>query len=830
MFPYEAQMKKPSRALSVAAICFAASYPLSAQEADAPLERIAFGSCLHQDADQDAIWAAVRAEEPDLFIFAGDNVYADTRDKEEFRAAWQKLLDQPGYQALKAETPVMATWDDHDYGENDAGREYPLRETAQRLFLDTFEVPADSPRRDREGIYDARIFGPEGRRVQVILLDTRYHRSPLVRYPDEENGRWGAYKPLDDREATFLGDKQWEWLEEQLRKPAEVRLLVSSIQVVASQHRWEKWSNIPGERRRLLRLIEDTGAEGLVILSGDRHHAELSRLTDGVPYSLLDLTSSGMTQSNPWREGRPEKLERNRYRVGTIHRGHHFGTVDVDWSRPDPVLTLRIVGKDGAELLQHRVQLSELRADPPPATGPQWRQAEGAVPMRVDGRFHDWPEGRYLRVHEGWLYGRFSLPQGRIGLPASGLGIFIGMDTDLDRESGRAGIFGKGLEAALYLNYPRGEDDYPYETDFLVDWTEDGRRFTAAEIGWQLGPTHAARNYEFALPLERLRELGAFAESAALRCSIAFIDHKSSAVAPLRTVETVLPAAPAPAVTDAAVPEKPAEALRVVAYNVLWGTPQEEPASFARIFKALDADLILLQEWDRERDNEAEVAAWFNEHVADGEDVFAAVAGGAPGWWGGVGVVTPHKVIARLPEWNRVEAGGWDFPLRMAGAVVATPQGRLLTASVHLKASGADIRSAEDARRAAEAVVVNEMMRGAASLADPDLVVLGGDFNLVGSPDILTRCMDHLDTDGSDLAVAMAARLGEPSLLHTFRRARPGIRLDYIGFSESSWKAVNAFVLDTRILPAGVLRKAGLEAEDVMGSDHLPLVLDLVRR
>ncbi len=823
-------MSIPCKALLFPVFLAAGHLSLSAQNDDAPLERIAFGSCLHQEADQDAIWKAVRAENPQLFVFAGDAVYADTRNKEEFREAWQKLLDQPGYQALKAETPVLATWDDHDFGENDAGGNYPLRKFSKELFFDTFEVPEDSPRRDRDGIYDAKIFGPEGQRVQVILLDTRYHRSPLHRYPDEPNGRRGAYKPLRDGDATFLGEAQWQWLEEQLRQPAEVRLLVSSIQVVSAQHRYEKWANIPGERQRLLRLIEDTGAEGVVILSGDRHHAELSRLTDEVPYSLYDFTSSGMTQSTPWRSGRPDKLERNRYRVGTIHRGHHFGMVEVDWHRPEPLLTLRIVGKNGATHLQHRILMSELTPQSPPTTGPQWRQQEGAAPARVDGRFLDWPEGRYLRVHEGWLHGRFRLPAGKVGLPASGLGVFIGMDTDLDRQSGRAGVFGKGLEAALYLNYPRGEDDYPYATDFLVDWTEDGRRYTAAEIGWELGPTHAARQYEFALPLEKLRELGAFAESAVVRCSIAFVDHSSSAVAPVRTLEVALPSAPAPATTPAELPAKPEGAVRVVAYNVLWGSPQEEPASFARIFRALGADLLLLQEWDRERDNNVEVATWFNEHVAGGEEVFSAVAGGDPGSWGGVAIVTPHQVNARLPEWNRVVGGGWDFPLRMAGAVIDSPQGRILAGSVHLKASGADVDSAEDARRRAEAPVVNELMRGAASLADPGLVVLGGDFNLNGSPEILTRCMDHLDTDGSDLAVAMSGLLGEPHLLNTFRKARPGIRLDYIGFSESTWEAVNAFVVDTRNIPPKALRAAALQAEDVMGSDHLPVVLDLVRR
>ena len=175
-----------------------------------PLARIAFGSCAEQHRPQ-PIWHSVAAARPELFLFLGDNIYADTEDMDAFWAKYQLLGAQPGYQKLKATCPILATWDDHDLGANDAGGEYPKKREAQKLFLDFFDVPADSPRRRQEGVYHAQIFGPAGKRVQVILLDTRYFRSRLKTgfVPGEPGeGHRGKYAPNDDPQATVLGPEQ----------------------------------------------------------------------------------------------------------------------------------------------------------------------------------------------------------------------------------------------------------------------------------------------------------------------------------------------------------------------------------------------------------------------------------------------------------------------------------------------------------------------------------------------------------------------------------------------------------------------------------------------
>jgi alkaline phosphatase D len=314
----------------------------------APLRRIAFGSCINTNTHP---MLNQTLQIPfDLFILLGDNIYADTTNAMVMRKKYDELKRSEFFRGLMAKSPVLATWDDHDYGGNDAGAEYPMKVESQKLFLDFLDEPLDSPRRTHQGVYDARVFGPAGRRVQVILLDTRYFRSLLSTGENNVVPSGGRYIPNLDPEATMLGETQWKWLETQLLVPAEIRLIASSIQFISEFSGGEGWANLPREKQRLLQLLARTKANGVVFLSGDRHWAELSRLDRAGSYPLFDLTSSALTQHH--KRGTPTP---NRYREGPTFHEANLGLIHLDWSRASPAVTLQLLDATGTVRIEKKV-------------------------------------------------------------------------------------------------------------------------------------------------------------------------------------------------------------------------------------------------------------------------------------------------------------------------------------------------------------------------------------------------------------------------------------------------------------------------------------------
>ena len=316
-----------------------------------PLSRIALGSCADQNKPQ-PIWDAISAWQPELFLFLGDNVYIDLFSLELWESEYDKLARVSGFSNLRASCPIMAVWDDHDYGVDDGGAEYLKKAQSQEIFLDFFNESLDSVRRKNPGIYTARLYGPPGKRLQLIMLDTRYFRSPWKKDPSEDR----RYQPSKEPAVTILGVEQWNWLKEQLKQPARIRIIASSIQVVNDEHGLEGWANFPNERRRLFNLIREVEASGVFFVSGDRHFAELSRMDGGVGYRLYDFTSSGLTHSSE-----EDSMLPNSRRVGNAFGGINFGTITIDWERGDPLITLRAHDVKGEVQFSHRIVLSELQ-------------------------------------------------------------------------------------------------------------------------------------------------------------------------------------------------------------------------------------------------------------------------------------------------------------------------------------------------------------------------------------------------------------------------------------------------------------------------------------
>jgi alkaline phosphatase D len=331
------------------------------------LQKIAFGSCAMQWEEQ-PIWKTIEKTKPDLFLFIGDAIYGDWDGENVFevtdetlRRDWGKLAALPAFKTFRQEVPIMATWDNHDYGKHDGGADFPKKELTKKYFLDFFNEPAESERRQSPGIYDARIFGPQGKRVQIILLDTRWFKNPFKKDPRSKQelnkiGKVGKYIPNTDPDATLLGEIQWHWLESQLKKPAEIRFIVSSTQIIANEKGMDEWGNYPADRQRLFDLIGSTGANGVILLSGNVHFAELSKTDEG-PYPLYDFTSSGLTHVNETYGKAP-----NSFRVAGPYIDLNFGLVEIEWeAQPVPQIILKAMGLEGTVAFEYQIDSNVLK-------------------------------------------------------------------------------------------------------------------------------------------------------------------------------------------------------------------------------------------------------------------------------------------------------------------------------------------------------------------------------------------------------------------------------------------------------------------------------------
>ncbi|KAG2659458.1 hypothetical protein PVAP13_1KG357305 [Panicum virgatum] len=265
----------------------------AARDADAVVSRIAFGSCANQSAPQ-PIWDAVVAFDPQVFVWLGDNVYGD--NKRPFRVFGKERTVGP--------------W-------KNVPRFYPSTEQELRR---RYQLAKAKP-----GYASLR------ERAQVILLDTRYHRDPLL------------------SDGTILGDPQWQWLERELHGPqSEITVIGSSIQ-----------------------------RNGVIFVSGDVHFGEIARFDCGVQYPLYDVTSSGLTQSvdnsvpivfqpimrllavlapTTMRVLNPNCL----YKSCTTGQPN-FGAIEIDWNALPPRIKLELRDVEGRSVHSVEFPISELQ-------------------------------------------------------------------------------------------------------------------------------------------------------------------------------------------------------------------------------------------------------------------------------------------------------------------------------------------------------------------------------------------------------------------------------------------------------------------------------------
>ncbi|RKS14137.1 alkaline phosphatase D family protein [Flavobacterium sp. 120] len=306
---------------------------------------IAFGSCDNQKIKNE-LWSAIDSNHPSVWIWGGDNVYSDTKDMDFLKSNYEIQKQDSDYLKFIKDKIILGTWDDHDYGANDGGEEYPFKRQSQQLLLDFLDTSKNAPERKRDGVYTAKTILVNGNKIKVIVLDSRFFRTALTKATDSKK----RFQPNTYGEGTVLGEAQWKWLEKELKSSdAQFNVIVSSIQFLSDKHGFEAWGNFLHEIEKLEKLILSTKAKGTFIISGDRHIATFSsKNVAGLSYPLVDFTSSGLTHTYASFSG-----EENPYVKGEVVKELNFGLLKFDFKNNKVIMEIR--GKEN-KFIQEYVQ------------------------------------------------------------------------------------------------------------------------------------------------------------------------------------------------------------------------------------------------------------------------------------------------------------------------------------------------------------------------------------------------------------------------------------------------------------------------------------------
>jgi alkaline phosphatase D len=307
------------------------------------ITRIALIGCHKQNEPAPALEYFADVLKPDFAIWLGDNVYADTDTDPMHILRQLEILEQKeGFQRLRATVPFFVTWDDHDYGLNNAGAEYIFKEESKHIFRKFWKLENEIPE-NHDGIYYASIETlPNGKTIQFLMVDGRFNNERYL--PD-----------VKKKEADILGENQWRWLENELKKPADVRLFVTGQQVLLNKmNRWEAWSKVGRSQERLDDLLARLNVNNLVFLTGDQHTAEVLKSLKKMKYKTFEIMACGINQTE--RPGRaPNRV------AGPDKTLHSAPILEIHWDEQNPFIEIKNHDVENKSIgMQYKIFLSQI--------------------------------------------------------------------------------------------------------------------------------------------------------------------------------------------------------------------------------------------------------------------------------------------------------------------------------------------------------------------------------------------------------------------------------------------------------------------------------------
>lgn len=295
-----------------------------------------------------SIFETMAKEKAAFMLWTGDNWYTREVDYYSQWGLWYRAQHdraQPVLQNLLKAMPQLATWDDHDYGPNDIGKSYILKEESRKVFMNYFCNPSYGE--NGQGIYTMQSWGD----VDIFMTDDRWFRSE-DKMADSVNGKPNPAKRM-------LGEQQMEWLKNALLfSQATFKIVMIGSQVLNPLSPFEKLGQYPVEYNELMDFLRDNQVNGVLFLSGDRHHSEVIKVERPGTYALYDITVSPLT-SGTHTFGGPEKV--NPYRVFGLDEKQNYARFSFSGKRGDRKLLVEFFGVKGEALGNWQVGEKDLK-------------------------------------------------------------------------------------------------------------------------------------------------------------------------------------------------------------------------------------------------------------------------------------------------------------------------------------------------------------------------------------------------------------------------------------------------------------------------------------
>ncbi|HUR66961.1 MAG TPA: alkaline phosphatase D family protein [Chitinophagaceae bacterium] len=295
-----------------------------------------------------SIFEVMAKERSAFMLWLGDAWYTREVDYYSEWGLWNRASHDralPILQNFLKAMPHVAIWDDHDYGPNDIGKNYILKEASRKVFNSYFCNASAGEK--GEGIYTMQSWGD----ADIFMTDDRWWRS-ADKMKDSING-------FPNPEKEMLGRQQMEWLKNSLLYSSAVfKIIVVGSQVLNPVSPFDCWWNYPAEYNEMMDFLKENKITGVVFLTGDRHHSEIIKVDRPGTYPLYDITVSPLT-SGTHSFGGPEK--NNPYRIVGIDEEQNYGKFSFSGPRGNRTLTVTFYGLKGNKLADWSVNEKNLK-------------------------------------------------------------------------------------------------------------------------------------------------------------------------------------------------------------------------------------------------------------------------------------------------------------------------------------------------------------------------------------------------------------------------------------------------------------------------------------